>query len=87
MGCDGEVQDLMCERRPSNPEGLLCMVSNWVGIQKVIVAMVSSRGVEEENTADGDQGVLDPCFVLEALAEVHSGRWGGSSCWAALQCC
>jgi superfamily II helicase len=77
VGCDDEVQDSVYERRPSNLEVLLCMVSNWAENQKVIVAMVSSRGVEEENTAYGGQGVLGPCFVPGALAEVHSGRWGG----------
>jgi hypothetical protein len=77
VGCDGEVQDSVYEKRPNNPEGLLCMVSNCAGTQKVIVVMVSSRDVEEENTVYGGQGVLEPCFVLEALAEVHNGRWGG----------
>lgn len=67
----------MYERPPSNLEGLLCMASNWAETQKVIAVMVLSRGVEEENTAYGDQGVLGPCSALEALAKVHSGRWGG----------
>jgi hypothetical protein len=49
------------------------MVSNWAGNRKVIVATVSSRDVEEENIVCGRRGVLEPCFVLEALAKVHNG--------------
>jgi hypothetical protein len=40
----------------------------------VIVVRVSSRDAEEESIAGGRQGVLGPCLVLEALAEVHNVR-------------